>query len=127
MREFFKDSPMISGVFILIILLVLFFIVDTGFSNEITFSGTVIDKRHQSESSTTGTGYVYTNKGTAFVTTHQTTPEVYQLLVKLSSGEVKKVECDATLWYRKKVNDKINCKSYIGYLSKTSWSNNGVN
>lgn len=127
MKEFFKDSPVISGIFLLMILVLLLFIVDTGFSKEITFSGTVIDKRHQSESSTTGTGYVYTNKGTAFITTHQTTPEVYQLLVKLSSGEVVKVECDATLWYRKNVNDKVNCESHIGYLSKSSWSDRGVN
>ncbi|MHC0441600.1 hypothetical protein [Flavobacterium sp. 3-210] len=112
---------------LVIISLVAFVSIDLSFGSKTTFTGIVIDKRHQSESYRTGTSYVYTNKGTAMVTSSERTPEVYQLLVRTSSGEVVKVECDATLWYNKKLNEKVNCTSWIGYISKSSWLDRGIN
>jgi hypothetical protein len=123
MKDFFKYEPLTATLLVLIVVIISFGFVDIFFSKEIHFNGIVIDKHYKSESSSVGTGVVYTSKGMAIVNTYQSSPEEFLVMVKKPNGEVFTVSCEASLFYSKKINQSISCVSDVGYFTKNVWFN----
>jgi len=126
MKDFFKIESLLTVIIVLVSLILLFGFVDIFFSKEIPFNGIVIDKHYKSESSSYGTGVAYTTKGMAVVTTHQSSPEEFLVMVKKPNGEVITISCEASMYYAKKINQSISCISDVGYFTKEVWFNECV-
>jgi len=126
MKYFFKVESLLTAIIVLVALILLFGFVDIFFSKEIPFNGIVIDKHYKSDTSSYGTGVVYTSKGMAVVNTYQSSPEEFLVTVKKPNGEVITVSCEASLYYGKKINQSISCISDVGYFTKNVWFNECV-
>lgn len=126
MKDFFEDEPILTLIFSLIFFAFLFLIVDVMFSESISFSGIVVDKHYKAESSSVGTGTAYTSKGMAVVTTYQSSPEEYSFAVKDRLGNIVTANCEANLYYKKELTQKVECYNDVGFFSKIIWCTRAV-
>lgn len=123
----FEDMPIVSSLIALFILGLAFFLIDGIASKPKPFYGSVIDKHYKAERNSTGTGYGMTSSGkSGVIVTHEYESEKFLLMVKTEGGQVVTVECEPTLYYEKKVGQKIDCKAYKGFFTGLTWSMYGV-
>ena len=123
----FEDMPIVSSIISIFILGLAFFLIDGIASEPEHFYGSVIDKHYKAERNSTGTGYGMTSSGKiGFIVTSENESEKFLLMVKTESGQVVTVECEPTLYYKKEVGQKIDCKAYKGYFTGLIWSMYGV-
>lgn len=124
-KDAFKEMPILSTLIMLIVFFLLFILVDIIFSNDMPFSGIVIDKHYKSKNTSIGTGIVNTQNGSGVVTTVETDPEKFLIMVKDKQGKIYTADCDATTYYNKSKGDVLFCHHSIGYFSKSIWSTKG--
>jgi len=129
-REMFEDMlemPVISGIFALIFLGILFITADSLMSKPEFYTGNVIDKHYSARSQRTGTGVGVTTGGqTAVVVTSTSEPEKFLLMVKTKSGSVVTVKCKPELYYEKEIGSPIEFAIFKGRFTGMSWGIQGV-
>lgn len=122
-KEMFEDAPIISSIFALIILFLIFILIDGIFSKPVYFSGVVVDKQYSAESTRTGTGYGVTSNGqTGVVVTTETEPEKFLIMVKTKSGKIFTAKCEPEVYYSKKEGQAIECYWSKGLITGWNWS-----
>lgn len=126
-REMFEDMPVISSIFALILIGLIFILTDGLMSKPEYFSGNVIDKHYKAESHRTGTGVGVTSSGqTGVVMTSESEPEKFLLMVKTENGKVVTAKCKPELYYQKEIGQSIEFAVYKGRFTGMSWSVRGV-
>lgn len=103
---------------IFITLLVSFFIIDVVASNKQGFKGVVIDKHYKSSRTSVGSGVATgANGSSTVVTTVQTEPEEFYLIVRTTNCDIVTVKCSSELYYSKEISQDITCEYYIGLFT----------
>lgn len=122
-----KKMRTVSSIIAIFVLVLAFLLIDVIASKPDPFYGSVIDKHYKAERNSTATGYGMTSSGkSGVIVTSEHESEKFLLMVKNENGNVVTVECDPELYYEKQVGQKIHCKAYKGYFTKTTWSMYGV-
>lgn len=126
-REMFKHMPIVSSLIAIFILGLAFFLIDGIASKPEPFYGSVIDKHYKAEITSVGTGTaVGSNGSVGVVTTTETDPEEFLIMVKTETGKIVTVKCEPELYYEKQVGQKIDCKAYKGLFTGATWSMYGL-
>lgn len=126
-REMFEDMPVISSIIAIFILGLAFLLIDGIASKPEPFYGNVIDKHYKAERNSVGTGTAIGSNGSVgVVTTTETDPEEFLIMVKTETGKIVTVKCEPELYYEKQVGQKIDCKAYKGFFTGSTWSMYGV-
>lgn len=119
----FDDMPVISSIFVLILIGLVFILTDVLMSKPEYFSGNVIDKHYKAKSHRTGTGVGVTSSGkTGVVMTSESEPEKFLLIVKTENGRVVTAKCEPELYYQKEIGQSIEFAIYKGRFTGMAWS-----
>ena len=126
-RDMFENAPILSSIISLVILFVVFLLIDGIFSKPVYFSAIVMDKHYKAESTKIGTDVVTTsNGGTGIVTTTETEPEEFLVMVKNNNGKILTAKCEPEIYYSKEKGQRIECYWSKGLFSGWQWSVHGV-
>ena len=116
-----------NGLFAIIILTVILFLVDGIGARSETFYGYVVDKHYQAADNSIGSGTVVNSNGeTGVLTTYNQKREKFLLMVKTENGKIVTVECEPELYYGKTINEQIECEANKGLITGSVWSLRGV-
>ena len=119
----FEEMPIGSSLIAIFMLGLAFFLIDGIAVKAEPFHGSVIDKHYKDERNSTGTGYGMTNSGkSGVILTSEYESEKFLLMVKTEGGNVVTVECEPELYYKKQVNQEIDCEAYKGFFTGVTWS-----
>lgn len=123
----FDDIPVISSIFALILIGLVFILTDGFMSKPEYFSGNVIDKHYKAESHRTGTGVGVTSSGkTGVGMISESESEKFLLMVKTENGRVVTAKCEPELYYQKETGQSIEFAIYKGRFTGMTWSVQGV-
>jgi len=125
--EMFEDMPIVMTILAVLLLGFVLFCVDGFTTKSVLFTATVIDKKYSAESTSVGTGTAVTSGGhVGVVTTVNTEPEKFLLIVKNESGKIYTADCSPELYYQKEIGNKIDCSFSIGRITGMCWAIYGV-
>lgn len=122
-RELFKEAPYLMGACGLLIGFLIFLLVDGLASTVTQQQGTVVDKHYEAERSGLETGTAVTTDGeVGIVTTVETTPEQFVIMIKTSDQEVITLKCEPKLFYQKEPGDPMSYQVRRGLFTGWTWS-----
>lgn len=128
-REFFEDMPVMASISTLIMLILLLATVDfaSSFGNEEIYNGVIVDKQYSARRTSTGTGTaIGTNGRVGVVTTTDTSPEKFLLMVRDKDGKIHTVTCEPELYYVKENEDSLRYFIRKGRVLGGVWSIKGI-